>query len=263
MFKEIFILTTSFAATVIFVLFLSQISILNAMTYQLSKLRIPNYRQSVGKQLTSSGNPGRLTPDKFISLRLLCGLIIFFLTSIFLREVCIISLITGVFASFLPSIWLREKLAKRHLAIRKQLPYFLDLFVLSVEAGMDFISALNCILEKVGRGALHEEFSLMLHEIRMGKMRREAMEDMRNRVNLPELSSLTTSLIQADMFGISLGKILRVQSEELRRRQSETAEKLAMKAPVKLLLPLVGFIFPAVFIVLLGPILLQLLWGGF
>ncbi len=75
--------------------------------------------------------------------------------------------------------------------------------------------------------------------------------------------SLTTSLIQADMFGISLGKILRIQSEELRRRQSETAEKLAMKASVKLLLPLVGFIFPAVFIVLLGPILLQLLWGGF
>ena len=262
MFEEIFIPTTFFIATVLFVLSLRETSILSAISYQLSKLRIENYRESVRKQLTSSGNPGKLTPDKFITLRLLCALIFFFVMSIFFKKVSI-ALVSGILASFFPCIWLREKLAKRHFAIRKELPYFLDLFVLSVEAGMDFISALNCILEKIGRGALHEEFSLMLHEIRMGKMRREAMEDMRKRANLPELSSLITSLVQADMFGVGLGKILRVQSGELRRKQAEMAEKLAMKAPVKLLLPLIGFIFPAVFIVLLGPILLQLLSGGF
>ena len=263
MFEEIFILSTSFAAIVLFVLSISEISILNVISYQISKLKIGSYRESVRKQLVSAGDSERLTPDMFITLKLLCAVTVFFLTCVFLGKVSVVSVIAGLFASFIPSIWLREKLARRQFAIRKEMPYFLDLLVLSVEAGMDFISALNCILEKVGRGALYEEFSLMLHEIRMGKMRREAMEDMRKKVNLPELSSLVTSLIQADMFGMSLGKTLRVQSQEVRRRQSERAEKLAMKAPVKLLLPLVGFIFPAVFIVLLGPILLQLLSEGF
>ncbi len=263
MFEEIFILSSSFIAIVLFVLSLSKISMLNAISHKLSKLRIGNYRENVGRQLTSSGNPARLTPDKFISLRLLCALTFFSITSVFFKKVCASSVIAGFLGSFLPCVWLREKLAQRHFAIKKQLTYFLDLFVLSVEAGLDFISALNCILRKVGKGALHEEFSLLLHEIRMGKTRKTAMEDMRSRVNLPELSSLITSLIQADMFGVGLGKILRVQSDELRRKQAEMAEKLAMQAPVKLLIPLIGFIFPAVFIVLLGPILLKLLTGGF
>ena len=263
MFEEIFIISISFIAAALFAVSSSQISILDGVSRRLGRLKIGNYRESVRKQLVSAGNPGELSADKFISIRLLCGLTIFFLASALFKKICFAGIGAGIFASFLPSVWLKEKLTQRQFAIRKQLPYFLDLFVLSVEAGLDFISALNCILEKVGSGALHEEFSLMLHEIRMGKMRGTAMEDMRKRVNLRELSSLIISLIQSDMFGIPLGKTLRIQSEELRRKQAEMAEKLAMQAPVKLLIPLLGFIFPAVFIVLLGPILLKILSGGF
>ena len=124
---------------------------------------------------------------------------------------------------------------------------------------MEFIPALEVILEKVETGALKEEFSILLNRIKMGKMRRDALEDMRSNLDLPELSSVLSALIRTDMLGTAPGKILRIQADTVRRKQADRAEKLAMQAPVKLLIPLIGFIFPAVFIVLLGPILLQLI----
>lgn len=160
-----------------------------------------------------------------------------------------------------PMMWLRNALKKRHLAIMKGLPFVLDVLTLSVEAGMDFISALqrNCSARKMD--ALNEELLRMTKEIQVGQSRRDALRRMADRVNQPDLRSVAHALIQADELGVSIGAILRIQSEQLRARRFDRAEKLAAEAPTKMLFPLMLCIFPAVFIILLVPILSQTLKG--
>lgn len=226
----------------------------------LIRFRIDKHLGKIKKNLISAGIYEKFTAPRFLALQLICGTILFVL-SILMAGAGIVPVLCGFLGFFIPPLWLKEKTAHRHQSMREELPYFTDLFMLSVEAGMDFNSSLNCIMGKMANSPLREEFTTMQYEIRMGKTRRQAMIDTKERVNLPEFSSLASALIQADTFGTGLGKILRIQTEELRRRRSERAEKLAMQAPVKMLLPLIGFIFPAVFIILLGPIILQLISG--
>ena len=160
-----------------------------------------------------------------------------------------------------PLVWLRRALKRRHLSIQKSLPFVLDLLTLSVEAGMDFISALqrNCRLRRLD--PLNEELLRMTKEIQVGVSRREALRQMADRVRQPDLRSVAHALIQADELGVSIGSILRIQSEQLRARRFDRAEKLAAEAPVKMLGPLMLCIFPAVFIILLGPIVSQAMKG--
>ena len=163
----------------------------------------------------------------------------------------------------LPDIWLRGAVKRRHLAIQKALPFVLDLLTLSVEAGMDFISALqrNCRLRRLD--PLNEELLRMTKEIQVGRSRREALKDMAKRVGQPDLRSVAHALVQADELGVSIGAMLRIQSDQLRARRFDRAEKLAAEAPVKMLGPLMLCIFPAVFIILLGPVLTQAMKGVF
>ncbi len=163
----------------------------------------------------------------------------------------------------IPSIWLRLALNRRHLAILRALPFVLDVLTLSVEAGMDFISALqrNCASRRLD--PLNEELLRMTKEIQIGSSRREALWNMANRCKQPDLKSVAYALIQADELGVSIGAILRIQSEQLRSRRFDRAEKLANEAPTKMLGPLMLCIFPAVFIILLGPVLTQALKGMF
>ena len=158
-------------------------------------------------------------------------------------------------------MWLRSSLKKRHLAIMKALPFVLDILTLSVEAGMDFISALqrNCQSRKLD--PLNEELLRMTKEIQVGSSRREALRNMADRVRQSDLKSVAFALIQADELGVSIGAILRIQSEQLRSRRFDRAEKLAHEAPTKMLGPLMLCIFPAVFIILLGPVLTQAMKG--
>ena len=162
-----------------------------------------------------------------------------------------------------PDLWLYSAVRKRHFSIQKSLPFVLDLLTLSVEAGMDFISALqrNCKSRRLD--PLNEELLRMTKEIQIGLSRKEALKNMADRVRQPDLKSVAYSLIQADELGVSIGTILRIQSEQLRSRRFDRAEKLAAEAPVKMLGPLMLCIFPAVFIILLGPILSQALKGMF
>lgn len=160
-----------------------------------------------------------------------------------------------------PVVWLRGVLKRRHLSIQKSLPFVLDILTLSVEAGMDFISALqrNCKLRRLD--PLNEELLRMTKEIQVGSSRKEALRNMADRVKQPDLKSVSYALIQADELGVSIGAILRIQSEQLRARRFDRAEKLAAEAPVKMLGPLMLCIFPAVFIILLGPIIGQAMKG--
>ncbi len=227
----------------------------------LTRFGIDGHLRKIKKNLISAGIYEKFTAAGFLALQLICGMILLSVMSILMAGAGIVPVLCGFLGFFMPPLWLKEKTARRHQSMREELPYFTDLFMLSVEAGMDFNSSLNCIIGKMAKSPLRGEFTTMQYKIRMGKTRRQAMIDARERVNLPEFSSFISALIQADTFGTGLVKILRIQTEELRRRRSERAEKLAMQAPVKMLLPLIGFIFPAVFIILLGPIILQLISG--
>lgn len=160
-----------------------------------------------------------------------------------------------------PMMWLRSELKKRHMAIMKALPFVLDILTLSVEAGMDFISALqrNCATRKMD--ALNEELLRMTKEIQVGLSRKDALRNMAERVNQIDLRAVAFALIQADELGVSIGAMLRIQSDQLRARRFDRAEKLAAEAPTKMLFPLMLCIFPAVFIILLVPILSQALRG--
>ena len=163
----------------------------------------------------------------------------------------------------IPDIWLYRAVKRRHLSIQRSLPFVLDLLTLSVEAGMDFVSALqrNCRLRKID--ALNEELLRMTKEIQVGLSRKEALASMANRVKQSDLKAVAFALIQADELGVSIGNVLRIQSEQLRSKRFDRAEKLAAEAPVKMLGPLMLCIFPAVFIILLGPVLSQALKGIF
>lgn len=203
-------------------------------------IRRPFFRASVEQAdalLVQGGYEGLITGEEFMALRLMLLWII-------------------------PDFWLYGAVKRRHLSIQKSLPFVLDLLTLSVEAGMDFISALqrNCKLRKLD--PLNEELLRMTKEIQVGSSRKEALRNMADRVKQPDLKSVAYALIQADELGVSIGAILRIQSEQLRSRRFDRAEKLAAEAPVKMLGPLMLCIFPAVFIILLGPIISQAMKGG-
>lgn len=158
---------------------------------------------------------------------------------------------------FLPDFYVNKKGLARKQEIEKSLPDVLDLLTVSVEAGLGFDGALIKVVEKT-RGVLSEEFMIMLQEIKMGKPRIEALRDMSKRADVDDLSTFTGSIILADQLGISIGNILRLQSEQIRQKRRQRAEEMAMKAPVKILIPMVLFIFPAIFVVLLGPAAIQI-----
>lgn len=161
-----------------------------------------------------------------------------------------------------PSLWLQRKLRERHLQIQRALPFVLDLLTLSVEAGLDFMTAIKRIIDRREVDALNEELIRVFREVQLGKTRREALRDMADRVQQIDIRAVTNALVQADELGVSIGAILRIQADQMRVRRFLNAEKMANEAPVKLLFPLIGFIFPAVFLILLGPIAVQVIEHG-
>ena len=226
--------------------------------------------------LVSAGFEGLLSGVEFVSLKLLMPLalgcawcLLVVLLGALLPDSPFtegrIPLCLAGFALFYfqPIMWLRGALKARHLSIMKSLPFVPDLLTLSVEAGMDFISALqrNCRSRRLD--PLNEELLRMTKEIQVGSSRKEALRHMADRVRQPDLKSVAYALIQADELGVSIGSILRIQSEQLRQRRFDRAEKLANEAPTKMLGPLMLCIFPAVFIILLGPVISQAMKGGF
>jgi len=160
----------------------------------------------------------------------------------------------------LPWIWLRDRERARKQWIRRDLPYALDLLTLSVEAGLDFTAALARIVRRRPNTPLSEELGETLRQVQMGVTRAAALRDLTDRAQMEEIFSVTSSLIQADELGSSLGPVLRVQADAFRVRRAQAAEKAAMEAPVKLLFPLLAFFFPIIFMVIFGPVFIPLLF---
>lgn len=157
----------------------------------------------------------------------------------------------------LPSLWLGDRIRRRQVAIQRALPDALDLLTVCVEAGLGFDASLARVIQK-WHNPLSEELERLLADLRMGRVRREALKDMAERTDVADVHAFVGSLIQADLLGVGLVKVMRVQSDQMRQRRRLRAEEQAQKAPVKMLFPLIFLIFPAVYIVILGPAAISL-----
>jgi tight adherence protein C len=211
------------------------------------------------KRLMMAGNPGDLRTIDFLGLKLvvagLVGVIVFAVFGLLMGTFAF-----GVLGGFalgglgflLPEFWLSRRIRGRQKQILLATPDTLDLLTISVRAGLSFDGALAKVVEKV-HGPLSDEFKRALAEIRVGKTRRDALRDVIGRTDVPALSNFIGAIIQAEQLGVPIAKVLQVQSEQLRIERRQRAEELAAKAPIKMLFPLVGCIFPSMFIVILGP----------
>ncbi len=232
---------------------------------------------SIQNKLALAGRPGNLTVNGFISLKLVLGLlsgVLAFLLFSFanislpfisgLAGTIVLAGIVGIGGYFFPDLWLRQKVQRRQKEIKLALPNALDLLTISVEAGLGFDAALLRVTEKY-KNALSEEFTQVLNEVRLGRPRLEALDDMGRRVGVEELHSFIQALIQSEQLGVGIAKVLRIQSEEMRRKRRQRAEELAAQASLKMLFPMLLFIFPTIFIILMGPavlIVLHSIGGG-
>jgi tight adherence protein C len=182
-------------------------------------------------------------------------LFLFILLIVFLHLPIILIIVLIAFipiSYFLPDVFLRNKIANRQEEIRTAIPNALDLLTISVDAGMSFNIALSKVAGNIG-GALGYQFNKMLKEIQIGFTRREAFKNLDKRTEVPDLSAFISAMIQADVFGISIGKVLRVQASEMRIRRRQRAEEIGVKAPVKLVFPTILCLFPALLVVVMGP----------
>lgn len=166
--------------------------------------------------------------------------------------------IVGLIGIILPSRWLKMKASKRKEKLRQQLPDVMDLLIVSVEAGLGFDAALLRLYEK-NKSELMTELIQATRDIQRGMSKKEAYESLAKRCNLKELTTFLTALVQADQLGISIKSVLKVQAENLRKERKQRAEEKALKAPVTMLVPMVLFIFPVIFIILLGPAVLNIM----
>lgn len=161
-----------------------------------------------------------------------------------------------------PGIWLRDRLALRRRELLKTLPFFLDIITLCVEAGLNMQGAITQAVAKGPVGVLRDELQRVMRDIRSGKARATALRDMAERLQEPGVTNFTTAVIQAESMGMNLGPVLRAQADQRRSERFLRAEKLAMEAPVKMLFPLIAFIFPCTFLVLFFPIVMKFIHSG-
>jgi len=223
------------------------------------------YADTVRKKLVLAGNPENLDVDRFMSLKVI-GIVssVFWIWLFFgfLHMGGFYDVLgTGLasFASFIaPDVIVRRAIDDRQHEIAVRLPDVLDLLVISVEAGLGFEQAVDRTISAVP-GALADEFGRMLQETRVGSSRADALRALDERTDVPELRSFILAMLQADAFGVSIGRILRAQADEMRVRRRQRAQEEAQKAPVKMLFPLIFCIFPSLFVVVLGPAALQIM----
>lgn len=159
---------------------------------------------------------------------------------------------------FMPQLWLSEQIKKRQMEIRKAMPDALDLLTICVEAGLGFDAAMSNVAEKWDN-ELSMAFARAIREIQLGKVRREALKTMADRIDLADMTSFVAAIIQSEQLGVSMAKVLRIQAEQMRMRRRQYAEELAHQAPVKMLIPMIVFIFPSIFIVLMTPAVLRIM----
>lgn len=221
--------------------------------------------ENTTKMLELAGNPRNMRAAEFIALRVGATIFFGFFTFFFMarfgsetNRTLLFTLGGSVLGWALPAMWLRSKADRRKDAVIKKLPDALDLMTICVDAGLVFNAAMQKVDEKWD-DPLANEFGRVIHEMQLGKSRRQALRDMADRNDVPDLTSFIAAVVQADQLGVGIGKVLRIQSEQMRVRRRQRAEEKAQQAPVKMMFPMVFLIFPSIFIVLLGPAFFQVI----
>lgn len=239
--------------------------IINDISRAISNIMPSEIKTKIEKKLIQAGNPLGFSVNRWIlfQLGLIVGFPIFTLIVALnggadIKRIIIIIALEVAMGFFMPRFMLSKKIVERQNQITSQLPDILDLLTVSVEAGLGFDAALSRVVDKVP-GQLSSEFFKAIQEMKVGTPRREALRNMTKRVNVPDLTTFIGSVIQADQLGVSIGNVLRIQSQQMRQKRRQRAQEKAMKAPIKMLFPLVFFIFPTIFAVLLGPIVIRLM----
>ena len=221
-------------------------------------------RKKLLNELDLAGRPGNLTPEDFFAVRLVAaavlaavGLLLGFLLGSPLYLV--ISLAVGaILGYYAPVAWLQQKVDARRAEIQKGLPDAMDLLVIAVDAGLGFDAALARVTDKY-KNALSEQFAKAMREVSLGRPRLEALDEMGRSSGVEDLHNFIQAIIQSEQFGTGIGKILRIQADEMRRKRRQRAQEKAAQATLKMMLPMVGCIFPTLWIVLLGPAALILI----
>ena len=240
------------------------VPVLDGIVHAFVQILPQRFVERTKRQLLSSGSP--MSVQAFFTVVLLCSLFVPGLAilaivqsagslSVFLVLVIGFGAVAGL---ALPFVWLRRRSRNRRLAIWRSLPDAYDMITVCVEAGLALDAALRQVSAKL-RGPLTDEISLVLRQVGMGRPRREALEDLADRVDVPEVSTFVNAVVQAEQLGTSLGRVLRAQSLTLRRQRRQKAEEVARRAPVKMVIPLVLFIMPTFFIITIGPVAVQLM----
>jgi tight adherence protein C len=219
--------------------------------------------ESLEKKLLQAGNPLGMTVVDFHVLKMALNILlpIIFgaygkLAGVGFLGIVILVLVGVIVSQYIPTYYINSKIKARYKQALMELPDFLDLLTVSLEAGLGFDLALNKVIAK-RNGILSSEFHISLEEMRLGKTRKEALTGVKERLGFDELKSLINGILQAEKLGISMVQIFRIKSQEEREKRRQRAEEEAMKAPIKILFPLILFIFPSLFIVILGPIVIQ------
>jgi tight adherence protein C len=219
-------------------------------------------RQDMQNRLNLAGRPGNLTPADFQALRygativlfvigLLLGLLLFHSPV----GIVVSAAVGAVLGFFAPPYYITSKVTTRRKKIQLALPDVMDLLTIAVEAGLGFDAAVQRVTDKFDN-ALADEFKTVLQEVRLGRPRLDALDEMGRRCGVEDLHNFTQAVIQSEQMGVGLAKILRLQSEEMRRKRRQRAEELAAQASLKMMLPMVGCIFPTLWLILLGPAVL-------
>jgi tight adherence protein C len=220
------------------------------------------YLDKLQQKLLYAGNPSGMDASSLVVVKvvlLLTGIVAAYSLRNFGEGLTRMLVLVGppVMGFLLPDVWLNRRIEERQNAMLRALPDTLDLLVISVEAGLGFDSALARVVATVP-GPLSEEFFRMLQETRVGVSRRDAMRHLMDRTDLDELRSFLLAMLQAEAFGVAIARVLRVQADEMRTKRRQRAQEKAFAAPVKIVFPLVFCIFPALFVVLLGPAALNI-----
>jgi tight adherence protein C len=225
-----------------------------------------NALTSISRRLELAGSPANLDPAlffilQFVGLFIGGGLIVLVFTIGPAKwpagRVVLLTVVFSFLGFYFPQLWLGGKISRRQKSVRKSMPDALDLLCICVEAGLGFDAAMNKVSEKWDN-ELSLAFARVIKEIQLGKLRREALRDMADRIGLNELTSFVAAVIQSEQLGVSMSKVLRIQADQMRIQRRQLAEEEAHKAPLKMLVPMGLLIFPALMIVLLTPAALKL-----
>lgn len=223
------------------------------------------YRKKYKRKIIAAGLREEFTPDEFVAFKII--LIVFFpLLGGFLRALDLLDVPPLAFIAapavgwFYPDVWVKGRIQARQKQVIRAMPFIVDLLALSTEAGLDFVGAIGKVVEKAVSSPLVDEFAQLLKEIKVGASRQEALREMALRIDCTEINSFVAILISADQMGASIGKILRQQSEQIRVQRVLSAEKAGAAATQKVMIVMMFFIVPAVFIMVIGPVALSFIY---